>query len=121
MFIPSGVEEIGAAIFAGCCKLTTITVDDDNTCFDSRNCCNAIIETNNNSLIASCSSTIIPDGVEILDYESFFENSNLLSISIPSSVMEIKSRAFSECTSLTFISIPNSITSIGGHAFSGCI
>ena len=120
MFIPSGVDVIGAAIFAGCSHLTTITVDDKNTCFDSRNNCNAIIETNKNSLIASCSSTVIPDGVEILDYESFFGNSNLLSINIPNSVIEIRSRAFSGCISLKSITIPEGVKSIGDIVFEDC-
>lgn len=40
-----------------------ITVDPENTVYDSRQNCNAIIETANNTLIAGCCNTIIPDTV----------------------------------------------------------
>ena len=69
----------------------------NNTKYDSRNNCNAIIETNSNNLILGCKKTIIPN-----------------------SVTSISQYAFWNCKGLISVIIPNSVTSIGDYAFSGC-
>ena len=51
---------------------------------------------------------------------SFYNNSELTSITIPQGVTEIGMSAFSNCTGLTSISIPNSVVVIGGGAFENC-
>ena len=61
--IPNGVKSIGDDAFYGCYSLISITVDDENVVYDSRNNCNAIIETANNTLIRGCQNTLIPNGI----------------------------------------------------------
>ena len=107
-------------IFANCPNLASIIVQPGNIRYDSRDNCNAIIETSTNTLIAGCKNTTITNSVtEIGDY-AFKQCSSLISIEIPNSVTSIGSFAFSSCSSLTSIEIPNSVTSIGYNAFSGC-
>ena len=118
--IPSSVTSIGSGAFWGCSGLTTITVDADNPVYDSRNNCNAIIETATNKLISGCKNTVIPSSVTRIGTYAFIGCSSLTSISIPSSVTSIGDFAFTGCSGLTGISIPSSVTSIGGNAFSGC-
>ena len=48
--IPGGVTSIGVSIFSGCDNLSVIRVNNNST-YDSRNNCNAIIETLTNTLI----------------------------------------------------------------------
>ena len=115
--IPSSVTSIGYCAFESCSGLTTITVDADNPVYDSRNNCNAIIETATNELISGCNNTIIPSSVTSIGGHAFY-GSGLTSISIPSSVTSIGDCAFSDCKGLTSISIPSSVTSIGDCAFS---
>ena len=43
--------------------MTSIVVENGNPKYDSRNSCNAIIETESNTLITGCQSTIIPNSV----------------------------------------------------------
>ena len=43
--LPDSVESIGNAVFSGCSGLTSITVEKGNSRYDSRDNCNAIIET----------------------------------------------------------------------------
>lgn len=62
--IPKNVESIGGAIVSGCTALTSIVVEEGNTTYDSREDCNAIIYTQTNHLIASCSQTVIPQSVQ---------------------------------------------------------
>ena len=62
----------------------------------------------------------IPNGVEMILSEAFWECSGLTKVTIPSSVTEIKSRAFGDCSGLASVTIPEGVTTIEGSAFSGC-
>ncbi len=118
--IPSSVTSIGERAFRGCTGLTSIVVDEGNTIYDSRNNCNAIIETASNTLIAGFKNTIIPEGVTSIGNSAFYHCYNLTSIEIPSSVTSIGESAFFYCNGLTSIEIPSSVTSIGYYAFAHC-
>lgn len=117
--IPSSVIEIGIVAFAGCSALETITVDSDNLFFDSRDNCNAIINTSANTLIASSKNTVIPNTVTTIGTYAF-GFSNFESFTVPSSITRIEDAAFVYCSNLTGITIPNSVTFIGGSAFGYC-
>ena len=118
--IGNSVTSIGDSAFSDCDSLTSIVVDAGNSKYDSRNGCNAIIETASNTLIAGCQNTIIPNNVTSIGDYAFDECTSLTSIEIPNSVTSIGGRAFYHCSSLTSIEIPNSVTSIGNHAFLEC-
>ena len=118
--IPNSVMSIGEGAFRGCTGLTSIVVESGNTMYDSRNNCNAIIETATNTLIQGCKTTIIPNSVTSIGRFAFSRCTGLTSVTIPNSVTSIGSDAFSYCTGLTSVTIPNSVTSIGGEAFSRC-
>ena len=95
--IPNSVSTIGSFAFRECSGLNSITVDGDNMVYDSRNNCNALIETASNNLIKGCHNSIIPNTVAC-----------------------IEAYAFSGCNSLANITIPSSVTSIGESAFARC-
>ena len=118
--IPNSVTSIEYYAFSSCSSLTSIVVDAGNSIYDSRNDCNAIIETASNTLIAGCQNTIIPNSVTSIGEHAFNGCKSLTSIEIPNSVTSIGNYAFEHCTSLTSIEIPNSVTSIGYAAFDGC-
>ena len=119
--IPNSITSIEKGGFYGCSGLTSIVVEKGNTKYDSRNNCNAIIETATNTLIRGCQNTTIPNSVTSIERCAFYDCSGLTSITIPNSVTSIGSRAFYDCSGLTSITIPNSVTSIGNDAFAHCI
>ena len=118
--IPDSVTSIGNGAFSGCNGLTNITVESGNPYFDSRNNCNAIIETATNKLICGCHNTIIPNSITTIGVTAYKGCATLKDIIIPNSVTSIEQGAFMDCSGLTSISIPNSVTSIETNAFYGC-
>ena len=101
--IPNSVTSIGEKVFMDNLRLTSIIVEKDNPKYDSRDNCNAIIETSSNKLILGCKNTVIPNSVTSIGDYAFF-GSNLTSITIPNSVKSIGDYAFfdSDLTSITF-------------------
>ena len=69
--IPDSVTTIEYNAFSDCSSLTGIVVEEENPRYDSRNNCNAIIETATNTLVCGCSTTIIPDSVTTIEDEAF--------------------------------------------------
>ena len=118
--IPNSVTSIGDYAFSGCSGLEQIIVDAGNTAYDSRDNCNAIINSSTNELVAGCKDTVIPNTVTSIGRLAFDGCTGLTSIEIPNSVTSIYNYAFRDCTNLTSIEIPNSVTLISNYAFSGC-
>ena len=118
--IPGNVTSIGEWAFRGCSGLEKITVESGNPNYDSRENCNAIIETNSNQLIAGCNNTIIPNSVTAIGSFAFEGCRGLTKMNIPNSVTSIGRSAFYDCDGLTEVTIGNSVTYIGGGAFNYC-
>ena len=99
--IPKNVTSIGFDAFYGCSGLESITVDERNPIYDSRDNCNAIINTKDNRLLWGCRNTVIPEGViEISDY-AFYGLGSLRELTISNSVTIIGSSAFEDGQILT--------------------
>ena len=121
IIIPESVEYIGERAFTGCPYLESIVVESGNQYYDSRNGCNAIIETASNSLLCGCKNSIIPEGIVALIECSFEQlGDELQSISIPGSVRSIGAYAFSS-TNLTSLDIPEGVEIIEDFAFYRCL
>ena len=119
--IPSSVTSIGDGAFSYCNGLTSIKVDKNNKKYDSRDNCNALIETARNTLIAGCKNTTIPSSVTLIGAQAFCDCSGLTGdLKIPEGVTAIGDDAFSGCSGLTSVEIPSGVTSIGSSAFSYC-
>ncbi len=122
LIIESGVSSISNDAFANCSGLQSIKVDANNLYYDSRNNCNAIMETATNTLVVGCNNTIIPEDCLIIGQYAFQRCKGLTgTLTIPNSVQTIGQQAFQECSGLTgTLTIPNSVTTIGDSAFGQC-
>ena len=103
------VTRIKDYCFAGCTKLTSITIPSSVTSIEGafRGC-------------TKLTSITIPSSVTSIGSYTFYNCPGLTSITIPSSVTSIGNNAFDGCTGLTSITIPSSVTSIASGAFSYC-
>ncbi len=118
--IPEGVTSIGENAFYNCAGLTGIVVDNNNSAYDSREGCNAIIHTATNTLIQGCNNTTIPSSVTSIGDNAFSGCSGLTSITIPEGVTSIGNNAFNGCSGLTSITIPEGVTTIRISTFYNC-
>lgn len=114
--IPNSVVSIANTSFASCAyTLTAIQVESGNTIYDSRDNCNAIINSADNTLILGCQNTIIPNNVEKIGDYAFSSCGELSSIDIPNSVKSIGDYAFIGCRKLGSVNIPYGVTTIGEY------
>ena len=145
--IPNSVTSIGSSAFSGCSNLESITLpfvgDKVHTSTDTYQYPfgyifgtrgftgetatqqyyygkNTSSTTSTLYYIPTTLKEVIITGSSYIQYGSFYNCSNLTSITILNSVTSIGDDAFFGCTGLTTITIPNSVASIGSSAFSGC-
>ena len=120
LILPNSVTSIGVSAFSGCSGLEKIAVESGNSCYDSRDNCNSIIDTETNTLIAGCKNSVIPNSVTSIGYGAFYGCSGLTELTLPNGVTSIGDAAFSDCSGLTELTLPNSVRSIGDIAFTYC-
>ena len=107
------------SLIYGCNNLKSLVVDKENPVYDSRNNCNAIIETASNTLVVGCVTTTIPEGITTIGLRAFDGFQDLTSITLPRSLNKIEVGAF-HGSGFHEISIPENVTFIGDYAFSYC-
>ena len=120
LHIPASVTSINDAIIRGADGIEQLTVDENNPVFDSRDNCNAIINTQDNKLVIGCNVTVIPNTVTTIGLKAFREMEKMETMPIPNSVTTIEEYAFAECSNLSSVTIPNSVTSVENSAFRRC-
>lgn len=114
--IPSTVRTIDRLSFYAN-SLTKITVSENNPVFDSRDNCNAVIETSSNRLVYGCSGSTIPSTVKTISTDAFRYSSAPNTIIIPPSIKEFGTNLFIN-SNITSVIINNSdVVSIASSSF----
>ena len=109
---PAGdtVVGIGEKAFAGCGKITSVTVPNGVT----------YVGDNAFEYCVSLGVVNLPDSVASIGCNAFMNCIELHDVHIPEGVSEIKAGTFSDCYDLTKITIPAGVTSIDPAAFFSC-
>ena len=118
--VSSSVTSIGEKVFADCYNLNSIIVDPANNVYDSRDNCNAIIETSSNTLIAGSNTTKIPESVTAIGNNAFYGYKLLEAIELPENISSIGEQAFAYCRLLSCVVLPKNLSSVGKFAFYAC-
>lgn len=84
--------------------LKYLKIDEANTVYDSREDCNAVIETSSNRLIIGCQTTVVPSTVTSIG-PGAYSNSQMASIELPESVIAVGRSAFGGCNKLNSITL----------------
>ena len=118
--IPANITKIHNGAFWGCRFCTSISVDPKNPVYDSRNDCNAIIETATHKIITGCITTDIPQDVVEIGERAFSRMPLPTFVAIPNNIQKIGENAFAGCEGIYQVFIPGSVKEIGAFAFSLC-
>ena len=111
--VPANVETIDSLPSKS--YLTAITVDPENTVFDSRGNCNCLVRTQDNFVLLTCGNSTLVEGMEHLgDY--CFQYFNGSTVTLPSTLKSIGYGAFM-CSSICSVQIPEGVTNIGDYCF----
>ena len=127
LIIPDGVTYINSGAFAGCSKLTSVTVSDSVTGIGG----NAFRDC------TALTKITVPAGVTSIGNSAFEGCNSLTNVTIPAFAIKLISKSnlqtvtitsgesidaavFYNCSSLTSIIIHDGVTSIGKDAFLGC-
>ena len=118
--LPASLTTVDESTFSAMKALTQFTVASGNTVLstDSR----ALFDKNKTVLKAyaqgnTTTSYTIPSTVTEIEYDAFWTNRYLKTITLPDNVKKIGGWAFASCTSLEEINIPARVTSIDSRAF----
>ena len=118
--IPESVEDIHVTSFEGCDALCSIVVEKGNAVYDSRENCNAIIETKSNTLLHGCKNSTIPSSVTEIGGRAFRGCRGLEQMDVPESVEIIGEQAFLDCKELKSVVLHDGLKAVGLYAFGNC-
>ena len=113
--IPQNLTSIGEFAFRECSALESIQVDSNNIAYKSEG--NCLIDIATKTLIQGCNTSVIPNGVEIINGYTFVNCKGLTNLVIPASVKKIGSRAFIGCVNVTSVTLNEGLVEIQSHAF----
>ena len=99
---------------------TKISVAEGNKYYDSRDNCNAVIETSTNTLLLGSNNTTIPDSVTAIGAGAFWDCEELKEITIPAGIEKIEDNTFNCCLGLEKVILPEELISIGQGSFGRC-
>jgi len=123
VYIPSTLTTINHSAFVDCQLLKTIIVEGANPSYKSTD--NVLFSKNQTTLHTypagiNDSNYIVPNGVETILVNSFYNNHHLAHVEFPNSLAYINDAAFSYCNNLDSITLPPLIDTLKYNLFSWC-
>ena len=109
------MTDVGTEPFGNCNKLKFLQVAEGNPKYDSRDRCNAIIETATNKLVVGCAATTIPEGITTIGTYAFC-GYFIPEIVLPASLETIEYMGIRECTFQGSLIIPEGVKRMDEYA-----
>ena len=116
--LPKNVTYVGRYALSALRNVTSVKVEEGNTKYDSRDNCNAIIESATNILQFGYGISTIPASVKELGVDAFF-NLYDCTLTIPSTITKISELAFAYNSNLTVTVESTTPLSINENVFQG--
>lgn len=121
--IPAGVATLGERPFYGMSGLEAIDVAEENEAFDSVN--GVLYSADGEKLVAYPSARYagyysVPYGVKAIGAYALYDNRYLYELDLPEDLTAIEKGAFENCWNLATICIPDSVKEIQSNAFKDC-
>ena len=113
--IPSSLTNIGTEPFCSCPQLKVLRVAEGNPKYDSRDNCNAIIETENNKLVVGCAGTIIPEGITAIGTYAFC-GVTIPELILPESLETIEKMGIRSCNFYKPLIVPAGVKKMEEYA-----
>lgn len=102
-------------------EIYNCTINENNPYIDSRDNCNAIIETSTNTLLTGFINTTIPNNIVSIGMYAFQYTNEFYTITIPSSVTYIDDYAFYYCKDLHYVIVESTTPpTLTNNSFSDC-
>ena len=117
--LPASLNYVSTTPFEGCDKLCSIIVEEGNANYDSRNNCNAVIDTSSNVLKFGCKTTVIPESVVEIEEVAFKACNGLTDFTVPANVVKFGRQIFRDCRNLKSATILGAVKDID-DPFYGC-
>ncbi len=118
IFLPANVSVISPQNpFAYNTQVTRISVDPSNNVYDSRNDCNAIIESATNTLTSGSKATTIPASVTAIGRSAFNHVTDLTDAALPATIRTIGKYAYLGCANLRSFYFPSTMISMADSVF----
>lgn len=119
LHLPKSLTYTRGDIIDNCYMLTKLTVDPECDIYDSRDSCNAVMESYTDNLVIGCKGTVIPQGTTAIGSYAFSSNHCPDALVLPESLYRIADHAFYGST-LKKITMPASLVTLGQYAFYKC-
>lgn len=121
--IGKNITTLSSSVLYRCYNLTGITVDEDNTVYQSID--DNLYSKDGKTLVLYATgknaySFTVPEHVTTIGHAAFRECRKIRNINLYDNITTIKGYAFNNCQELKNINIPTSVTYIGACAFNDC-
>lgn len=113
------VSKIDASCFGGCNNILSLTVEEDNPYYYSKD--NCVIHRASGTLVFGCSTSVIPDdgSVSTIGESAFSGRYKSASLVLPASVKSIENYAFCDAA-IEILELSDQVETLYGNAFSYC-